>query len=156
MAPGDELGEDRDGDLLLPDRTEIEARRRLEPRQRILLHSHRAQRGGDGLGPLRTGDQTHVSGRAGERGRERLLVAAAHGRNDDRVGETTRFTYRPGHEWYWFPRQTPTEVSMLKCYDSVTDGSVSRWSFHTACVDPTVPLDAPCRKNVVVRSYVFF
>jgi hypothetical protein len=75
---------------------------------------------------------------------------------DDRVGETTRFTYRPGHEWYWFPRQKPTEVSMLKCYDSITDGSVSRWSFHTACVDPTAPDDAPCRKNVVVRSYVFF
>ncbi len=75
---------------------------------------------------------------------------------DDRVGETTRFTYRPDHEWYWFPRQQPTEVSMLKCYDSVTDGSVSRWSFHSACIDPTAPADAPCRKNVVVRSYVFF
>ncbi len=75
---------------------------------------------------------------------------------DDRVGETTRFTHRPDHEWYWFPRQTPTEVSMLKCYDSVTDGSVSRWSFHTACVDPTAPADARCRKNVVVRSFVFF
>jgi hypothetical protein len=75
---------------------------------------------------------------------------------DDRVGETTRFTYRPDHEWYWFPRQTPTEVSMLKCYDSVTDGSVSRWSFHTACIDPNVSLNAPCRKNVVVRSFIFF
>jgi hypothetical protein len=75
---------------------------------------------------------------------------------DDRVGETTRFTYRPDHEWYWFPRQTPTEVSMLKCYDSVTDGSVSRWSFHTACIDPNVSINAPCRKNVVVRSFVFF
>ena len=75
---------------------------------------------------------------------------------DDRVGETTRFTYRPDHEWYWLPRQTPSEVSMLKCYDSVTDGSVSRWSFHSACIDPTTPLDAPCRRNVVVRSYVFF
>ena len=75
---------------------------------------------------------------------------------DDRVGETTRFTFRPDHEWYWFPQQKSTEVSMLKCYDSVTDGSVSRWSFHTACVDPTAPEDAPCRKNVVVRSYVFF
>jgi hypothetical protein len=75
---------------------------------------------------------------------------------DDRVGETTRFTHRPDHEWYWFPRQTPTEVSMLKCYDSVTDGSVSRWSFHTACIDPTAPADARCRKNVVVRSFVFF
>ena len=75
---------------------------------------------------------------------------------DDRVGETTRFTRRASHEWYWFPQQTPTEVSMLKCYDSVTDGSKSRWSFHAACMDPTAPEDAPCRKNVVVRAYVFF
>jgi hypothetical protein len=75
---------------------------------------------------------------------------------DDRVGETTLFTYRATHEWYWFPQQKPTEVSMLKCYDSVTDGSVSRWSFHSACVDPTAPPDAPCRKNLVVRSFVFF
>ena len=75
---------------------------------------------------------------------------------DDRVGETTLFTYRARHEWYWFPQQKPTEVSMLKCYDSVTDGSVSRWSFHSACVDPTAPPDAPCRKNLVVRSFVFF
>ena len=75
---------------------------------------------------------------------------------DDRVGETTRFTYRPDHEWYWLPQQKPNEVSMLKCYDSIADGSVSRWSFHTACTDPTAPADAPCRKNVVVRSYVFF
>jgi hypothetical protein len=75
---------------------------------------------------------------------------------DDRVGETTRFTYRADHEWYWLPQQQPDEVSMLKCYDSVTDGSVSRWSFHSACVDPTAPEDARCRKNVVVRSFVFF
>ena len=75
---------------------------------------------------------------------------------DDRVGETTRFTYRPNHEWYWLPEQKPTEVSMLKCYDSVTDGSVSRWSFHSACVDPTAPDDASCRRNVVVRSFIFF
>ena len=75
---------------------------------------------------------------------------------DDRVGETTRFTYRPNHEWYWLPEQKPTEVSMLKCYDSVTDGSVSRWSFHSACVDPTAPADASCRRNVVVRSFIFF
>ena len=75
---------------------------------------------------------------------------------DDRVGETTRFTHRPDHDWYWLPQQASNEVSMLKCYDSVTDGSVSRWSFHTACVDPTAPEDAPCRRNVVVRSFVFF
>ena len=75
---------------------------------------------------------------------------------DDRVGETTRFTYRPDHEWYWIPQQRPDEVSMLKCYDSVCDGSVSRWSFHSACIDPTAPADARCRKNVVGRAFVFF
>jgi len=75
---------------------------------------------------------------------------------DDRVGETTRFTYRPEHEWYWLPQQRANEVSMLKCYDSITDGSVSRWSFHTASIDHTAPADARCRKNVVVRAYVFF
>lgn len=75
---------------------------------------------------------------------------------DDRVGETTRFTYRPDHEWYWFPQQQSHEVSMLKCYDSITDGSVSRWSFHTACIDPAAPEDARCRRNVVVRAFVFF
>ena len=75
---------------------------------------------------------------------------------DDRVGETTRFTYRPEHEWYWIPQQQPHEVSMLKCYDSVTDGSVSRWSFHTASIDHSAPENARCRKNVVVRSFVFF
>ena len=75
---------------------------------------------------------------------------------DDRVGETTRFTYRPEHEWYWIPQQQPNEVSMLKCYDSVCDGSVSRWSFHSACIDPTAAADARCRKNVVVRAFVFF
>ena len=54
------------------------------------------------------------------------------------------------------PQQRPEEISMLKCYDSVTDGSVSRWSFHSACVDPTAPKDAPHRRNIVVRTYVFF
>jgi hypothetical protein len=45
---------------------------------------------------------------------------------------------------------------MLKCFDSATDGFVARWSFHTACVDSTAPANARRRKNVVVRSFVFF
>src|SRR5205823_3030381 len=27
----------------------------------------------------------------------------------------------PAPRWYWLPQQKPNEVSMLKCYDSVTD-----------------------------------
>ena len=70
---------------------------------------------------------------------------------DDALHAIARATSGTG-----FRSRQPNEVSMLKCYDSITDGSVSRWSFHSACVDPTAPEDAPCRKNVVVRSFVFF
>jgi|GEM_PF-5255819 len=62
---------------------------------------------------------------------------------DDRVGETTRFTNRDSHEWSWFPQQQPHEISMLTCYGSVTDGSVSRRSFHSACHDWTAPAGEP-------------
>ena len=51
--------------------------------------------------------------------------------SDDRVGETTHFTYRPSTEWYWFPQQKPNEVSMLKYYDLVIEilvGSGTRTS----------------------------
>jgi hypothetical protein len=34
--------------------------------------------------------------------------------SDDRVGETTRFTYRPNTEWYWFPQLKPKEVSITQ------------------------------------------
>ena len=62
----------------------------------------------------------HAHGRRGTRAHDRTNYRIY----DDRVGETTRFTYRPDHEWYWFPQQKPNEVSMLKCYDSLADGSV--------------------------------
>ena len=31
---------------------------------------------------------------------------------DDRVGETTRFTYRPDHEWYWIPTVSYTHLPL--------------------------------------------
>ena len=74
---------------------------------------------------------------------------------DDRVGETTRFTYRPSHEWYWFPKQTSTEVSMLKCYDSKEDGR-ARFSAHTAFDDPTSGPSAGPRESIEVRALVFW
>lgn len=57
---------------------------------------------------------------------------------------------------YWFPRQRPEEIAFLKCYDSINDGVMSRWSFHTSGILPGVPRDAPSRKNIVVRCFVFF
>jgi hypothetical protein len=39
VAPGDELGEDRDRDLLLRGRPEIEARRAADMRERLLINA---------------------------------------------------------------------------------------------------------------------
>lgn len=57
------------------------------------------------------------------------------------VGETYRFTYNPGHRWFYFPRMERNEVVLLKCYDSKEDGR-ARFTAHTAFEDPTSPLNA--------------
>jgi hypothetical protein len=73
----------------------------------------------------------------------------------DRVGETYAFTYNPNHRWYYFPQLEPSEVILLKCYDSKEDGR-ARFTAHTAFEDPTSPPDAPPRESIEVRALVFF
>jgi hypothetical protein len=73
----------------------------------------------------------------------------------DRVGETYAFTYNPAHQWYYFPQLEPSEVILLKCYDSKDDGR-ARFTAHTAFADPTSPPDAAPRESIEVRALVFF
>jgi len=72
-----------------------------------------------------------------------------------RVGETYAFTYNPNHSWYYFPHLEPSEVILLKCYDSKADGR-ARFTTHTAFADPTSPPDAASRESIEVRALVFF
>ena len=42
-----------------------------------------------------------------------------------------------GTEWYWFPQQRPEEIAFLKCYDSISDGEMSkrpRYRCHLGCI----------------------
>jgi len=73
----------------------------------------------------------------------------------DWTGETYSIAFNPRHRWYWYPRQTPTEATVLKIYDSATDGR-ARLSAHTAFDDPTSAPDAPPRLSIEVRSMVFW
>ena len=73
----------------------------------------------------------------------------------DRVGEVYRFTYNPAHCWYYFPHLEPSEVVLLKCYDSQDDGR-ARFTAHTAFEDPTSPPEAAPRESIEVRALVFF
>jgi hypothetical protein len=40
----------------------------------------------------------------------------------DWTGETYAFAFSPLHRWYWYPQQSPREATLLKIYDSATDG----------------------------------
>jgi hypothetical protein len=73
----------------------------------------------------------------------------------DWTGETYGVAYNPGHRWYWYPRQLPSEATLIKIYDSATDGQ-ARLSAHTAFDDPTSASDAPARRSIEIRAIAFW
>jgi hypothetical protein len=73
----------------------------------------------------------------------------------DKVGETYSVTANPAHRWFYFPRQRPDEVALLKIYDSLDDGR-ARLTAHTAFDDPTTLETAPARRSIEVRALVFW
>jgi hypothetical protein len=73
----------------------------------------------------------------------------------DWTGETYALAFNPRHRWYWYPQQTPSEATLLKIFDSATDGR-ARLTAHTAFDDPASPPDAPPRRSIEVRSILFW
>lgn len=73
----------------------------------------------------------------------------------DWTGETYAFAFNPRHRWYWYPRQTPAEATLLKIFDSATEGT-ARLTAHTAFDDPTSPRNARPRRSIELRSLVFW
>jgi hypothetical protein len=49
----------------------------------------------------------------------------------DRVGETYRVRYNPTHRWFYVPEMRADEAVLIKCYDSVEDGT-ARFTAHSA------------------------
>jgi hypothetical protein len=72
----------------------------------------------------------------------------------DWTGETYGVAYNPCHRWYWYPRQLPTEATLIKIYDSATDAA--RLSAHTAFDDPSSASDAPARRSIEIRAIAFW
>ena len=59
------------------------------------------------------------------------------------------------HRWFYFPQMRKDEVLFFKQYDSDPKAR-SRFCFHTAFDDPTVPRDAPLRQSIEVRALALF
>lgn len=73
----------------------------------------------------------------------------------DWVGETFSVAFNPQHRWYWYPEQTPGEATILKVFDSATDGR-ARLTAHTAFDLPHTPHDAPPRRSIELRTLLFW
>ncbi|KAI5117235.1 hypothetical protein M0805_009272 [Coniferiporia weirii] len=74
----------------------------------------------------------------------------------DHDGETYSVRYNPAHKWKYLRGMSPDEVVLIKCYDSVDDGSVAVLTPHTAFKDPSTPADAPLRESIELRALVFY
>lgn len=82
-----------------------------------------------------------------------LIAAERH--YQGRIGGVYQLAYNPGQCWYYFPKMKREEVVILKCYDSLTDGT-ARWTAHGAFEDPNTPADAAPRESIEVRTLYFF
>jgi hypothetical protein len=73
----------------------------------------------------------------------------------DRTGETYALAFNAAHRWYFIPHMRPDEATLIKTYDSATDGR-ARFTPHSAFDDPTTPPDAPRRESIETRMLLSF
>ncbi len=82
-----------------------------------------------------------------------LIPAERHYK--DRIGGVLHLSYNPAQRWYYFPRMQRHEVVLLKCFDSLTDGT-ARWTAHGSFEDPASPEGAAPRESIEIRTLYFF
>ncbi|KAJ8073890.1 hypothetical protein AAF712_003316 [Marasmius tenuissimus] len=74
----------------------------------------------------------------------------------DKVGQTLGVRYNPQHRWKYLKGMTPEEFVLIKCYDSIEDGSVAVLTPHTAFNDPSTPAGSLPRQSIELRALIFY
>lgn len=82
-------------------------------------------------------------------------LIAAERRYQDRIGGVYNLAYNPKQRWLYFPKMEREEVVVLKCFDSLTDGT-ARWTAHGSFEDPNSPTGARPRESIEIRTLYFF
>ena len=83
-----------------------------------------------------------------------LVVSERHYSNN-RIGKIYNLKYNPNQKWYFFPQMRCDEIILLKCFDSLTDGT-ARWTAHGSFQNPNSKPGSAPRESIEVRSMVFF
>lgn len=74
----------------------------------------------------------------------------------EREGEVYGIKYNPDHKWMYKSAMDPEDFVLLKCFDSIQDGSVATLVPHSGFEDPKTPKDAPFRESIELRALVFY
>ena len=79
----------------------------------------------------------------------------AERRYQDRIGGVLHLCYNPAQRWYYFPKMERDEVVLLKCFDSLEDGT-AKWTCHGSFRDPDAPAGARPRESIEIRTLYFY
>jgi hypothetical protein len=85
---------------------------------------------------------------------EDMIVSERH-YPDGRIGRILHVAHNPAQRWQYFPHMEREEVVVLKCFDSLDDGT-ARWTAHGSFPPPNLPADAAPRESIEIRSMYFF
>lgn len=79
----------------------------------------------------------------------------AERRYNDRIGGVLHLSHNPEQRWFYFPKMEREEIVLLKCFDSLGDGT-AKWTCHGSFKDPDTPENAKPRESIEIRTLYFF
>lgn len=85
---------------------------------------------------------------------EQNLIPAER-RYEERIGGVLHLCHNPDQRWFYFPKMEREEVVLLKCFDSLEDGT-AKWTCHGSFKDPNTPPNAKPRESIEIRTLYFF
>lgn len=84
-----------------------------------------------------------------------LIIAEIAFTDTDHLGEIYAVKQNHQQRWYYYPDMQETEALLIKGYDTDND-AVSRFTPHSAFIDPTSKANAAPRHSIEVRTFAFF
>ena len=84
-----------------------------------------------------------------------LEVAEIEFPDTDHLGEIYAVKQNEQQRWYYYPDMQDTEALLIKGYDT-DKNAVSRFTPHSAFIDPTSKADAAPRHSIEIRTFAYF
>ncbi len=84
-----------------------------------------------------------------------LVTAEIEFPDTDHLGEIYAVRKNKSQRWYYYPDMQEDEALLIKGYDTQSD-TASRFTPHSAFIDPTSNTHATPRQSIEVRTFAFF